>query len=346
MKQYLASMMVILLLLLGRGGEAQATGYAVVTASNDEEGNELLIFDSEGMLLQSLPTEGKGGVGPHIVGGGIAQFGPYLAVINYNSRSISLFKRQGDTFKFLQQLRVRSNPVSVAFGHNHLYVLGTTTIESHRMNGDYLQERPDGYSDLLVADGSAAQVGVLVNKLIVSERSNMIELVDLRNGAVTDHLVPVQLPPPPRNDTPVGLTTKGDIAYVTIAHSNLVGVVNKGKLVKVISSENQNAPCWLALTGSSLYCSNTPSKSISRYLVSNTDINLDKLIAVQTEGEPTDIDAMEGVIATIEFGEGGATLRQYQIDEEGNVELKNSAFAAKNANGVAIIKRPMQRVGG
>jgi hypothetical protein len=77
------------------------------------------------------------------------------------------------------------------------------------MNGDLINEKPDGSSKLLVGDGSAAQVGVLGTQLIISERSNMIELVELKNGAVTENISPVQLPPPPKNDTPVGLVTRG-----------------------------------------------------------------------------------------------------------------------------------------
>ncbi len=72
---------------------------------------------------------------------------------------------------------------------------------------------------------AAAQVGLLTNQLIASERSRTIELIDLRDGIVTDKIQPVQLPPPPGNDTPVGLVTRGNAAYVTIAHSDKVGLV-------------------------------------------------------------------------------------------------------------------------
>jgi hypothetical protein len=127
---------------------------------------------------------------------------------------------------------------------------------------------------------------------------------------------------------------------VTIAHSNLVGLVRDGKLLKVISSENQNAPCWLTLSGNSLFCANTPSKSISRYEVSDNNINLAKLIAAKTQGEPTDIDALEDVLAAIEFGEGGASLSQYEIEDDGDLEHINTTRVAPNANGVVVIRWP------
>ena len=317
--------------------QAEVSPYAIATASNNADSNELLIYDAEGKLLQSLATKGKGGVPPHIVGGGIAKNDRFVAVINYGSQSVSLFKQQENSFKLLQVIPTISKPVSLAFGHNHLYVLGTTTIESHKLNGDSVVERPDGSSRLLVADGSAAQVGVLTKQLIISERSNMIELVELLDGVVTEKISPVQLPPPPGNDTPVGLATRGAAAYVTIAHSDKVGLVKYGKLIKVISSETQHAPCWLTLMGSWLFCSNTPSKSISRYQVSEDSLVLDELIAAKTQGEPTDIDAEEGIVAVLELG-AGTKVSRFHADSNGNLKLINSTSTANTANGIAIIK--------
>lgn len=221
------------------------TNYAIATASNGDINNELLIYNTNGKLLQSIPTQGKGGVPPPIVvGGELAKNDPYLAGINYNSQSVALFKQQAGTFKLIKVLPVASKSVSLAFGHDHLYILGTTTIESHKISGDTLTEQPDGSSHLLVGDGSAAQVGCLLpHHLIISERSNTIELVELRDGVVTDKIKPVHLPPPPGNDTPVRLVTKGDAAYVTIAHSDKVGLVKEGKLITVVSSESEYAPC-------------------------------------------------------------------------------------------------------
>lgn len=318
--------------------QAEANTYAIATASNGDNSNELLIYNTDGKLLQSIPTQGKGGVPPHIVGGGVAKNDPYLAVINYNSQSVSLFKQQAGTFKLIKVLPVASKPVSLAFGHDHLYILGTTTIESHKISGDNLTEQADGSSRLLVGDGSAAQVGVLPHHLIISERSNTIELVELRDGAVTDKIKPVQLPPAPGNDTPVGLVTKGDAAYVTIAHSDKVGLVKEGKLITVVSSESEHAPCWLTLTGSWLFCSNTPSKTISRYKISDNSLALAELIAAKMEGEPTDIDAEDGLLAALNAGGDNMHISLFQIDSSGNLKLMKNISTAKTANGVALIK--------
>lgn len=317
--------------------QASADTYEIVTASNDPNNNELLVYGASGQLLQSVATGGQGGVPPHATGGGIAKTETLLAVINYNSQSVSLFKQQQGAFKLIQVIPTISKPVSVTFGNNHLYILGTMTIESHALNGDIIGRQPDGSSTLLIADGSAAQVGFLLNQLIVSQRSDMIAIVELNNGVVTKNIFPVQLPPPPGNNTPVGLVTRGDTAYVTIAHSDAVGLVRNGMLLNVVSSQTQHAPCWLAAMGPWLFCSNTPSKSISRYNISE-NLVLDELIAAKTMGEPTDIDAAEGIVAVIEMRNTGTALSQFRVDNTGSLKPIGSILTADTANGVAIIK--------
>jgi hypothetical protein len=54
----------------------------------------------------------------------------------------------------------------VAFGNEHLYILGTATVESHQMYGSDIASNPDGVVTLLRADGSAAQVGASGNGLL------------------------------------------------------------------------------------------------------------------------------------------------------------------------------------
>lgn len=317
-----------------------AADYVVVTASNDMNDNKLVVFDASGNLLQSLSTNGKGGVPANKTGGGVVNQGHLVAVINYGSQNVSLFKQNGNTFTLSQVIPSDSQPVSVAFGHDHLYILGTTTIESHALDGDKVALDADGSSKLLKADGSSAQVGVLTNQLIVSEKNNTIELISLQNGVVTSTITPVELPPPPKNDTPVGLATEGNTAYVTIAHSDEVGLVRDGKLQKVSSSQGQHAPCWLAVMGSSLFCSNTPSKTISIYKVSASDIALEQVVAatIQTGGLPSDIDAQNGIVAVLDTGEGPAHISQFQVDNSGKLQLLNTAMTEHTANGVAIVQ--------
>lgn len=337
MKSFFYVFSLILSILSFSALQAETSPYLVVTISNDTNTNQLLVYDANGRQLQALSTGGQGGVGPHIVGGSVTSFKDFVAVINYNSQSVSLFKLEGGSFKLIQVIPALSNPVSLAFGHGHLYILGTNTIESHKMNGNVLIERPDSSARLFKGDGSAAQVGVLSNQLIISERSNTIEVADLQEGVLTGTIRPVQLPPPPKNNTPVGLATRGDDAYVTIAHSDEVGLVRNGKLEIVISSDDQHAPCWLTLLGPWLFCSNTPSKTISRYDVSNQRLVLAEPIAVRTRGEPTDIAAEGEIVAALELGEK-ISITQFRLLSNGDLLPLNTVPTAKNAVGIAIVR--------
>ncbi len=326
----------LMMLTMAFALQAQPSPYVVVTISNDDN-NQLLVYDANGQQVQAVPTGEKGGVGPHIVGGGVTYANGLVAVINHDSQSVTLFKQDRGNFRPVQTVKALSKPVSLAFGQGHLYILGTTTVESHKLNGEMVNEQPDGSARLLAGDGSAAQVGVLPNHLIISERKNMIELAELRNGAVTGNISPVQLPPPPKNDTPVGLATRGDEAYVTIAHSDLVGLVRNGKLMKIVPSGEQHAPCWLALMGPWLFCSNTPSMSISAYKAGDNDLTLAVPVAAKTKGQPTDIAAENGIVAALELADNVAYISQWQVDGNGKLRLLNGTTTAKTANGVAIV---------
>ena len=153
----------------------------VVTSSNTAN-NQLLVYDTAGTLVESAPTLGQGGVGGNA--GGIATQSGAVAVVNFGSQSVTVFSRGVSGFELRQLVSTISSPVSVAFGKDHLYVLGTTTVESHRIDRDGVESGADGSVALLAADGSAAQVGIVGDQLIVTEKSGTIELVPLRAGAV------------------------------------------------------------------------------------------------------------------------------------------------------------------
>jgi hypothetical protein len=99
--------------------------------------------------------------------------------------------------------------------------------------GGFANTNPDGVSTLLVADGSAAQVGVLTNQIIVSEKSNVIETFDravsgnptLVAGIPSDAGIAVN------GNEPFGMVTSGKGAYVTIAHKNHDTLVRQDAIV-------------------------------------------------------------------------------------------------------------------
>jgi hypothetical protein len=311
----------------------------VVTASNAAAANQLLVYDSGGHLLHTVATQGKGGVSGNA--GGIEAQGDMVAVVNYGSQTVSIFQRAGDSFEMRQTIPTASSPVSVAFGADHLYVLGTTKVESHRIDGSDVRSSLDGVVGLLKADGSAAQVGVLPGQLVITEKGSTtgtIETVNLlSDGAVTGVATAVMnIPDNPL--APFGLVTRGNDAYVTIAHSNEITLVRDGKVLTVTRSDTftppQSAPCWLTLEGPFLFSSNSPSMSISRYAVYGQKIVQDAAVAATLTGDPTDIAYGAGLVAVID---GSGHLSIFSVDEDGNLTLVKADTIPAAANGAAVI---------
>jgi hypothetical protein len=305
----------------------------VVTASNAAR-NQLLVY-SGGKLIQTISTQGQGGAGGNA--GGIQANGNLVAVVNSGSQNVSIFERRNNGFQMDALVPTASSPVSVAFGAGHLYILGTTRVESHRMYGSTVDSNPDGLVTLLKADGSSAQVGFVQDQLIVTEKSNIIETVNLLpDGAVSGAPTLVQNIPADVN-APFGLVTRGNNAYVTIAHADEISLVRNGKVLTVTGSGTQHSPCWLALAGPFLFSSNSPSMSISRYAVYGQKIVQDAAVAAQLNGSPTDIASGEGLVAVIDGNGPLSHLSVFSVDEDGNLTLQSVATINGAANGVAVV---------
>ena len=73
-----------------------------------------------------------------------------------------------------------------------------------------------------------------------------MEVADLRTGAVVGPAVAVQLPA--GSDTPLGLVTRGDNGYVTIAHSDEIALVKNGSVVALVATGSGGVEIeWVAL---------------------------------------------------------------------------------------------------
>ena len=330
------SMMVLLVSAAAAVQAANATNVAVVTASN-ATANQLLVYNTGGALIQTVPTGGQGGVSGNA--GGIEAKGNLVAVVNFGSLNVSMFELGSNGFQMTQLVPTISSPVSVALGADHLYVLGTTEVESHRMFGSYVSPTPDGEVALVVGDGSAAQVGVLPSQLIITEKSNMIETADLSpQGAVIGISTAVKNIPANVN-TPFGLVTRGDDAYVTIAHANEISLVRDATILTITNSGTQNAPCWLTLVGPYLYSSNSPSMSVSKYAVFGQRIVQVSAVAASLSGDPTDIASGQGLVAVIDGSGSVSHLSIFSVDDDGNLTLLQPADTISGAaNGVAIVQ--------
>jgi hypothetical protein len=329
----------ILVPLLGAAGAALAamdSGALIVTASNAAN-NQLLVYNPAGKLLQTLSTQGQGGASGNA--GGIEVEGSLVAVVNYGSHSVTLFECLGNGLHLVQVVPTLQKPVSVAFGADHLYVLGATAVESHWMFGSFASLAADGSTHLLVGDGSAAQVVMAAGQLVITEKSNTIETVTLAStGAIAGTTQLVQNIPANVN-APFGMFARGNDAYVTIAHANEISLVRGGAVLTTTGSGTQMAPCWLTLEGPFLFSSNSPSMSISRYAVYGQKIVQDAAVAAALNGTPTDIAFAGGMIAVID-GSGSVThLSTFSVDEDGNLTLLHAADTiAGAANGVGIVR--------
>jgi hypothetical protein len=314
---------------------AAAANHAVVVTASNATANQLLVYRPDGTLVQTVPTQGQGGVSGNA--GGIEALDNLVAVVNFASVNVSMLEYENGSFQVTQLVPAISNPVSVAFGNGHLYILGTTEVESHRMEGSNVNTVADGEVALVKADGSAAQVGVVRGQLVIAEKSNMIETVNLSPaGAVVGTATPVKNIPANVN-TPFGLVTSGTNAYVTIAHANEISLVRNGAILTVTGSGTQMSPCWLTLVGPYLFSSNSPSLTVSRYLVYGTRIIQAVPVAAQLTGQPTDIASGDGLLAVIDGINGNTGLSIFTIDEDGNLTLKSGASITGAANGVAIV---------
>jgi hypothetical protein len=328
----------VALLTAGIAAAAEPDRTVIVTSSNTAN-NHLRVYDTAGTLIQEVATLGQGGAGGNA--GGIATTTGIVAVVNFGSQTVSLFSRGEGGFELRQTIATTSRPVSVAFGKTHLYVLGTTTVESHRIGPDGVEASADGIAGLLVADGSAAQVAVAGDELIATEKGGALERVQLRKGAVFGAPVPVALSEGQSN-TPFGLTTRGSNAYVTFAGSDTIGVVKNDRqtafaAVGIPGGAGQHAPCWIAVVGPYLFTTNSPSHSVSRLIAGGANILLDDPVAAQTTGAPIDVAAEGDLLALVETGDGASLLTQFRIDEDGNLTRTVSTPIASVANGIAII---------
>jgi hypothetical protein len=336
MKSFQYAGAVALLLVAAAGARSQGwTGKTLIVTASNTPSNSLLVYDTSDRLLQTVSTGGAGGASGN--SGGIAASWGWTAAVNFGSQSVSIFKRSDSGLELKQIIAINSSPVSVAFGHGHLYVLGTTTVESHPIFEFGVSPSADGVAALVLGDGSAAQVGVLENQLILTEKSNAIETVDLKwDGAVTGLTSLVQNIPANVN-APFGLVTRDNDAYVTIAHANEISLVRNDDVLTITGSGTQNAPCWLALDGPFLFSSNSPSMTVSRYLVYGQTITQQVAVSASFNGDPTDISYNDGLLAVVDGSGAISHLSVFHVDGNGNLNLKAVTTIQSAINGVVIL---------
>src|SRR5262245_18099567 len=225
-----------------------------VTMTNDPEPNQINVYNAQtGALLQTLSTNGKGGVGGNARG--VRQLdGEIFAAVNNGSGTVAIFKRHGSGLKFEGTIATTSAPVSIDFGDDHIYVAGATTVDSFAMHQNSVAGL-DGSATLqlfaggLPPAGSTAQVGVddgdhILVTLTTDPLPGTVDVITLDGGAVKGN-VPAAVSAPDGTLTPFGFSTYPDAtAVITLAHSNQVGLFRGGAFADVAGAQ-QAADCWM-----------------------------------------------------------------------------------------------------
>jgi hypothetical protein len=319
-----------------------------LTATNGAT-NFLAVINARTMETNYVPTGGMGGASGNA--GGVAVQGTLAAAVNFGSTNVTVFVRRGNAMQPMQTIKTSSQPLSVAFGHNHLMVLGQTTAESFPVFGETVATTADGVVQLLKSDKSAAQIVSFDGGVMYSEKSGSVAELTMSPGGIGAGLSgpnkPVALPAAPNNDTPFGMIARGANVYLTIAHSNLEALVVNGQIVSMTAGVTPfkdqagnilHAPCWNALSGQFLYSSDSPGKQLLRYLVSDTNIFFDKPAVAKLAGSPTDLAAAATLLGVIDGGDGATSnVSLFNVDTEGELTLRFAVKIAASINGAAII---------
>jgi hypothetical protein len=331
-----------------QAGRRAATLAVIMT--NDPMSNQIKVYDADThVLLQTLSTQGKGGVGGNARG--VKQYnGELFAAVNNGSSTVAIFKRDGNGLRFDKLVMTTSAPVSVDFGNDHLYVAGATSVDSFVMHRNHVEWR-DGTTALELAggglppNGSTAQVGVInERRLLVTLKTDpdpgTVDIVPLHDGAVTG-AAPIAVSAPAGTLTPFGFAVYPDgTAVITLAHSNQDGLFRNGAFTSVIAA-GQAAPCWMTRAGKYVFTANTGSKTISRLIGTGNNVFVDSPVAasITTGGGPSDIDADEGVLGVIDRGAGQSHLSLFTYNKFGELTASGApiTLGVANANGVAIM---------
>ena len=320
-----------------------------VIMTNDPIANQIQIYDAtRGVLVQTLPTHGKGGVGGNARG--VRQYrGEIFAAVNNGSNTVAIYRRDGDGLKFDKLVTTTSAPVSVDFGNDHMYVAGATTVDSFTLHHDHV-DGMDGTTWLELAggglpvNGSTAQVSILdERRLLVTLKTDpdpgTVDVVPLHEGAVTG-VAPTAVSAPPGSLTPFGFSVLHDgTALVTLAHSSQDGLFRDGAFTVVVAA-GQAAPCWTTRVGKYVFTANTGSRTLSRLISTGSNIFVDGAVAASIPtGAPSDLDAAAGILAVIDHAAGQSHLSLFTYNTFGELTANGIAITlgVANANGVAIM---------
>ncbi len=323
-------------------------GTFVVTSSNDPNANQVVVFklhsgDTPSLtFVNTVPTGGKGGAGGN---GGSVQFrGPQGAVVNFGSNTVTRLVRDEDSIRIAASIPLAPNcvqPVSVALGDRHAFVVGANCAESHSWPSGDIAGRT-----VSLSDNSAAQIVAGQSWAALTLKSGSVVSLGLsKQGALDGSSSTVTLPAD-ANNTPLGAAFWGDILAINPAHSpDSFALIDKaGDVTPVLGPQPAfpaNAPCWLAKgPGSIWYSGNSPANAISIFFSDGQGGTFYKSVALA--GSPTDLSVSPdgkwlAVIFTASDG-SGARISVFSIDTFGDLSLAATSdpVGVASFNGVAF----------
>jgi len=352
MLKFVTVMSAVLLLSAAGVAFGQADTHAralTVVMTNDPNANHVKVYDATtGALLQTLSTNGQGGVGNNARG--VQQYkGELFAAVNNRSNSVAVFRRSPTGLTFEQLVTTTSQPVSVDFAAGHMFVAGVTTVDSFALV-DGRVEGLDGTVGLRLVDGSAppsgstGQVGVINDRQLIVTLKNdpapgTVDVVALKNGRITG-ANPTAVSAPDGTLAPFGFAIYPDgTALITLAHSNQNGIFRDGVFVAVAAS-GQSANCWATRVEKYVFTANTASRTLSRAVGTGSNAFLDSAVAATiATGNPTDLDAKDGLLAVIDHGAGQSHLTFFTYNAFGELSARGAAIdiGASDANGVVLM---------
>jgi hypothetical protein len=347
-RNHTGKLLAILPLMCAIAAQAASQDPLFLTATNGVA-NYLAIINIRTKEIDFVPTGGAGGASGNA--GGVAVSGMLAAVVNFGSTNVTIFLRQGNTMEPMQVIKTSSQPVSVAFGHGHLVVLGQTTAESFPVFGTTVATSNDGVVQLLKSDKTAGQIVTYDGGAVYTETSGNISELSLSTdgmAGISGPSVPVQLPAAPNNSTPLGLIGRGANVYVTIAHSDREALIVNGGIISLAEGPTPftdssggltHAPCWNALSGHFLYSADSPGGQLLRFLVSDSNVFFDKAAVATLSGAPTDLAVQGSLLGVIDGGSAGnSDVSLFDIDSEGELTLRFALKVPSPINGAAIIE--------
>ena len=318
----------------------------VLTSTNDSNGNAVIVFKLNTgnapslQLAQKLSTGGKGGASTNA---GILQFNDgFGAVANYGSNSVTQLLRNGDSIAVgstIPLVNDCSKPDSVALTRDHLFVVGSTCVESYT----WPSARNDG-PVVTLTDPSAAQIAVGQTWAAVTLSSGSVLQLPLSSDGDLSGTIRAIALPDNANMVPLGAAFwKNDLGF-TPAHSpNSFVILNENGDLHPIAGPTPpfpvNAPCWVAKgPGNTWYTGNSPGQAISIFLSDGQGGVFYKSVALP--GAPTDLTVSDDQkwLAVIYSTGSDAHVGVFSIDEYGDLThvATSGAIGLASFNGVAF----------